>query len=208
MQAACFGQEDPLVGGDCRTPIQQVTESRDLGTGRMDTSLGLVELLRIAKQDNAGRGLGHCQHVGERHLTRLVHEEHVHGVSHILASPQPRRSCGDLCGTSGQGVRERLGCPSLVSPLDARHSSPSLAFWTALRRTPASVAALHTSRSRLLITLWLTAVIPTRRPCLTSSTIMRAPVNVLPEPGGPWIGSTEASRGSDCTRVFAASVSC
>jgi predicted kinase len=81
-----------------------------------------------------------------------------------------------------------------------------LAFCTALRETPASAAVRHTPPSRLLITLWLTAVIPTRRPCLTSSTIMRSPVNVLPEPGGPWIGSTEASRGSDCTRAFAGSL--
>ena len=49
--------------------------------------------------------------------------------------------------------------------------------------------------AKLLITLWLTAVIPTLRRCLTSSTIIRAPVNVLPDPGGPWIGSTDASRG-------------
>jgi len=25
VQAACFGQEDPLVCGDCCTPVQQVT---------------------------------------------------------------------------------------------------------------------------------------------------------------------------------------
>src|ERR1700734_1635298 len=37
---------------------------------------------------------------------------------------------------------------------------------------------------------------------------MRAPVKVLPEPGGPWIGSTEASWASDPTRAFAAPVNC
>ena len=35
------------------------------------------------------------------------------------------------------------------------------------------------------MTLWLIAVIPTFFPCRTSSQIMRAPVNVFPDPGGP-----------------------
>ena len=43
------------------------------------------------------------------------------------------------------------------------------------------------------MTLWLTAVIPTFFPAFTNSQIMRAPVKVLPAPGGPWMGSTELS---------------
>ena len=38
------------------------------------------------------------------------------------------------------------------------------------------------------MTLWLVAVIPTRRPAASRAQIIRAPVYVLPEPGGPWIG--------------------
>ena len=65
VQAAGFGQENALVGGDGRTPIQQVTESRDLCAGRMNALLRLVELLRIAKQHNAGRGWGQPAHSRE-----------------------------------------------------------------------------------------------------------------------------------------------
>ena len=43
------------------------------------------------------------------------------------------------------------------------------------------------------MTLWLVAVIPTRWPVASRATIIRAPLYVLPEPGGPWIGRTVAS---------------
>src|SRR5438093_1290384 len=48
-----------------------------------------------------------------------------------------------------------------------------------------SRASAHTSFRRLEITLWLVAVTPTVLPALNSARIMRAPANVLPEPGGP-----------------------
>ena len=38
------------------------------------------------------------------------------------------------------------------------------------------------------MTLWLVAVTPTRLPSSVRATIIRAAVQVLPEPGGPWIG--------------------
>src|ERR1035438_6522122 len=54
METACFGQEYALVRGYRCATVQQVTKSRDLGTQRMQSPLRLIELLRIAKQDNAG----------------------------------------------------------------------------------------------------------------------------------------------------------
>ncbi len=54
------------------------------------------------------------------------------------------------------------------------------------------------------MTLWLTAVSPTRRPRLTNSTTVRAPVYVLPEPGGPCTGRIEVRKES--TKRLAASV--
>ena len=50
------------------------------------------------------------------------------------------------------------------------------------------MAAAATSSSTFPMTLWLFATTPTRLPLRTRSTITRAPVYVLPEPGGPWIG--------------------
>ena len=48
-----------------------------------------------------------------------------------------------------------------------------------------SPAARTTSSRRFRITLWLTAVTPTFFPARTRSTIIRAPANVFPAPGGP-----------------------
>jgi len=43
------------------------------------------------------------------------------------------------------------------------------------------------------MTLWLSAVTPIFFPRFTSSQIIRAPVYVFPDPGGPWIANTESS---------------
>ena len=59
---------------------------------------------------------------------------------------------------------------------------------------PASAAALSTSSSRLAIALCEVAATPTRLPAASSSQISRAPVQVLPEPGGPWMNSAEPPR--------------
>ena len=48
----------------------------------------------------------------------------------------------------------------------------------------------------LVIALCDWAVTPTRRPAATSARICRAPVQVLPVPGGPWIAIVVSSRSS------------
>ena len=58
---------------------------------------------------------------------------------------------------------------------------------------PCSCAQRSTSASRFWIAAWLGAVMPTRRPAASAATIIRAPRNVLPVPGGPWTGRTEWS---------------
>ena len=78
--------------------------------------------------------------------------------------------------------------------------SLAFAFW--IPRTVAGAAsadgplgtfARQTAPSRLETTLWLLAVTPTRFPSASRSRIIRAPVYVLPLPGGPCTGSTERS---------------
>jgi hypothetical protein len=97
-----------LVGGYRCPPIQQVTKSRDLGTQRMQSPLWLIQLLWIAKQDDTGRGWRERKHVRQSHLTRLIHEKHIHRVRHVLASPHPRRSRRDLCRPRGQGAEDTV----------------------------------------------------------------------------------------------------
>ena len=68
-------------------------------------SAGLVDEYRLFTYPAIqGRGRGQRKHVRQSHLTCLVHKENVHGIGHIIASPHPSRSCGDLCGPGAQGI--------------------------------------------------------------------------------------------------------
>ena len=64
-------------------------------------------------------------------------------------------------------------------------------------------ACSTTARRRLRMTLWLFAVTPTFRPERTSAQIICAPMNVLPEPGGPWTGRTVSSNATTRRRARA-----
>jgi hypothetical protein len=48
---------------------------------------GLIELLGIADQDHGFRCLRDSQHIGKRHLCRLIHEQHVHRLKSFGRSP-------------------------------------------------------------------------------------------------------------------------
>jgi hypothetical protein len=60
----------------------------------------LVELLGIADEDHGFRCLRDRQHVGERHLRRLIHEQHIHHLKDFRRSLQPRCPCTDHSGVS------------------------------------------------------------------------------------------------------------
>ena len=102
----------------------------------------------------------------------------------------PRRDV-DLAGRERARARPRCRRRTPRSPPCSGPPRPPSA--SRGRRRLLADAASHTSSSRLPITLWLLAVMPTVRPARTSSRIIRAPVNVLPEPGGPWIASVDES---------------
>src|SRR5438034_9868980 len=89
MKAPCLGQEQSFVRTDCCTLSQQMGKNRDIRSRRMDTLLRLIELLRIANEDETAGCLRNRQRVGEGHLARLVHEEHVHRARHVIAGPHP-----------------------------------------------------------------------------------------------------------------------
>ena len=61
------------------------------------------ELLRVAEQDDAAGALGDGDRVGERHLAGLVDEEHVDGLVHVLARPQPGRAGVEQDSSSSAG---------------------------------------------------------------------------------------------------------
>jgi hypothetical protein len=89
MQAARLVQEQAAVAGDRLGAAEQVLEGRRAGTGRVARLLRLLQLLRVAEQHEAFRARGYCEHVGERHLARLVDEQHVDAVAEALVRPQP-----------------------------------------------------------------------------------------------------------------------
>jgi len=70
-------------------PLKDMVESGHVRALRVRALLRLFEVLRIAQQNDAPRGLRNGQHVREGHLPRLVDEEHVDGAVIVLARPLP-----------------------------------------------------------------------------------------------------------------------
>ena len=66
---------------------QDMTQGRDFGAGRMGALERLVELLRIAQEDQVPGGRGDRYCVGERQLAGLVDDEHIHGRGKLGARP-------------------------------------------------------------------------------------------------------------------------
>ena len=157
---------------------------------------GLVELAGVAEQDEAPRCLADGEGVREAHLSRLVDDEHVHRVGHLLTRPQPRGAAGEVGVAGGECLGHLRRWSTAWTMRSSGHPSPAFAFWiprTLDRRlsrtglpsdsppvrpfsTNGPSAASHTAASRLEITLWLLAVTPTRFPSASRSRIIRAPV--------------------------------
>ena len=67
-----------------------------VGALRVGALERLVELLRVAEQDEAVGRPRHRDDVGERDLARLVDEQDIDGVGHLRRRPQPRRAGGQV----------------------------------------------------------------------------------------------------------------
>ena len=76
--------------------LKKVMQRGDVRAFGMAALHRLFELLRIAEEHDAPRGLRRRQHVGERHLRGLVDEQNIHRVRRIGRSPEPRRSAGHV----------------------------------------------------------------------------------------------------------------
>src|SRR6266568_2461701 len=68
MKTPRLGQEQSPVRTDCCMFSQQMGKNRDIRSRRVDTLLRLVELLRIANEDETAGCLRNRQRVGKGHL--------------------------------------------------------------------------------------------------------------------------------------------
>ena len=80
--------------------------------------------------------------------------------------------------------------PIRSTPACEEASSGSSQRWAIRTVAPASWAASATASRKFPMTRCDWAVTPTTRPRATSASAIRAPVYVLPVPGGPWIART------------------
>ena len=62
----------------------------------MAALLRLLQLLRVAEQNEAPSGRRASQNVRQRHLARLIDEENVHGIAELLSAPEPGSTAEDI----------------------------------------------------------------------------------------------------------------
>ena len=107
-----------------------MVESGNVRTFGMTALRGLLELLRIAEQDERLAGLRNRQHVGERHLRGLIDEQHIDGLegaparaqSHAVPPATWIRTSTDCVSTSSFSVVKSMrGSFLLVSELFWMH---------------------------------------------------------------------------------------
>jgi len=144
---------------------EDVRQRGDVGAVGVGALLRLFELLGVAEQHEVVRGAREREHLRERHLAGLVDEQVVEPAHGVVARPQPR-------GAADHGA----GAIAASAPaLSSRYSTPggacSSCLCTSRTFTSVLVAALRTCASRLSMTLWLTAVMPTFLPDATSAAI-------------------------------------
>ncbi len=109
-QAPGDGEEDAAVFGHGEVIAEHVAEGRGVDAFGMGAFLRLFELLRVAQEDDAGRGVGGGEDVGEGHLGGFVDEEDVDGVRELFARPHPHRAADHVGGAGLQGAGARLRC--------------------------------------------------------------------------------------------------
>lgn len=80
----------------------EVHERRDIGALGMGATLGLLELLRVAQEDDVLRGARSRQRRGERHLPRLVDEEVIERAGRAVVGPEPDGAPHDGSGADGR----------------------------------------------------------------------------------------------------------
>ncbi len=93
--------------------LEQVSQGRHPRAVRVGALGRLVQLLRVAQQYQVRPGVRDGENVGQRHLGRLVHEQHVDGTAGLLARPKPGSARPYLAGAGK--LREHSGVVFLQS---------------------------------------------------------------------------------------------
>ena len=83
MEAPGRLEEQPPVRRDRRGAGENMGEGGAVGARRMTALHRLVQLLRIAEQDDARGCWRHRHDVGQRDLASLIDEEDRHGARHL-----------------------------------------------------------------------------------------------------------------------------
>jgi len=107
MQSPRLGQEEAVVGLDRRRAVKKVMQRGHVRAFGMAPLHWLVELLRIAEQNDAPRSLRNRQNIRKRHLRGFVDEQNVDRACRVGPRPEPRRCAGDRSSVADR-VEERL----------------------------------------------------------------------------------------------------
>ena len=183
-------RKSPRSSGDRLVVAEQVLEHGRARAVRMEPLRHLRELERVAEQDERARRGSHGDRVGERDLARLVDEEVVERPVELRLREQPRRS---------RDERDLVVVEAALAFLMNRPVDTCRPSSARRSRRPPRRATFSTSRRRLWIDSWLCDDTATRLPRSIRWTIRRAPVHVLPEPGGPWTNRWRPStRSTSC----------
>ena len=149
----------------------------------------LGQLLRVAQQHEGPRGRGDGDGVGEGELAGLVDDQHVDGLAHVLARPEPG-GAADEWPTSPASSASRAGL--VAGGLAGRGRSAVLGCLRDLVHAPAA----PTSSSTLPMTACDRAVTPTRLPASSSARISCAAGIRLAGPGRALHGQHLAVEGA------------
>ena len=194
----------PRCSGIASWSPEQMGERRPIRTRRVRSLERLIELLRIAEEDEGAA----APDTASAFASDICPASSTNSTSTMPSLAAGAQSQGVPAATLKVLVaRPACTSPFLVATVTRGSSSASVGsvtFWTG-RTSTSPFAASSTSRSRLPITLWLFAVMPTRFPAASSRTIIRAPVYVFPAPGGPWMASVPASSCSTIRRAASSS---
>src|SRR6476660_914603 len=95
-------EEDASLRWHGRDVTQHVSQGRLLRARWVRALEWLIELLRVAEENDAGSRSAHREHVRERDLARLVDEQDVDGPRHLGRGPQPRRPRGKVRPAIGE----------------------------------------------------------------------------------------------------------
>ena len=100
MKPPGFLQEKPLFSGDSWLISEQMANSGYFSALWMSALRRLVQLLRVANENQIRAGVGYGQDIGQRHLRRFVHEQYVDSILRLGPGPQPGGSGGNLTGAA------------------------------------------------------------------------------------------------------------